>query len=54
MNYEIEVRGVATEHYSCEAESEEEARDMFESGKITKAHMTEVSEAEIVRIEEVD
>ena len=51
--YVLEVRGDAREIYAVEADSEEEARALFEAGEVTEPTLVEVSGVEIVSIEEV-
>lgn len=51
-NFRLEVKGVSTEYYSVEAENEEEARAIFYDGRSGQADYTEVSEAEVVHVEE--
>lgn len=52
--YRIIAIGEAREIYDIEAESESEARELFESGAITVPALTEVSGSEIDSIEEID
>jgi hypothetical protein len=51
-NYTVEVQGEARELYAIEADSPEEARQIFESGKSGKAYLTEVSGASVVEVTE--
>lgn len=50
--WSIKARGEAIEHYSVEADTEEEARAKFERGDVDAAWYTEVSGSEIERIDE--
>lgn len=49
--YNLTVKGIATERYSVEAKSEDEARAKFEEGNISAAYSTEVYDCEIERVD---
>lgn len=50
--WKVETVGDAREVYTVEADTEQEARAAFDNGTIGPADMTDVTSAEIVKIEE--
>jgi hypothetical protein len=51
--FEIESTGDVREVYRFEADTEQEARWMLESGEVTKAVLTEVSGLRVLQIREI-
>ena len=52
--WHIEAHGEVVEHYSIEADSGEEARELFGRGECGPAYYTEVNGSEIVELEPED
>lgn len=50
--YEVIVEGRVREVYTVHAESEEQAREMWESGDIFTPTMTEVFDTEVIEVED--
>lgn len=50
--FEIVVEGRAREVYTVEAESEEQAREMWDSGEVLTPTMTEVYDTEVIEVED--
>jgi hypothetical protein len=53
MRFVISARGEAREQYIVDAESEEQAREMFDRGDLPQPRISEVHDSELVSIDRI-